>query len=96
MLGAVSGLFIMGLAAILIIGLIDGNGRSERAIRWFARTLHLNEDRWAKVLRELGVRVEELIRDRVLLRKVVLWSLAQWLFDMAALWVFIRAFGATL
>lgn len=95
-IGAVAGLLIMGLATVVIIGLIDGNGRSERAVRWFARTLRLNEDRWAKVLRELGVRVEELIRDRVLLRRVVLWSLGQWLCDMAALWVFVRAFGVAL
>lgn len=91
--GAVAGILIMIIAAVLVIGLIDGNGRSERAVRWLARRFHLNEDRWASVLRQLGVRVEELIRDRELLKRVVGWSLAQWTCDMLALWVFIRAFG---
>jgi putative heme transporter len=92
-LGAIAGILIMTVAALLVIGLLDGNGRSERAIRWTARTFHLNEDRWANVLRELGARVEDLIKDRSLLKRVVGWSAAQWAFDMAALWVFIRAFG---
>jgi uncharacterized protein (TIRG00374 family) len=95
-LGAVAGVLIMGLAALLVVGLIDGNGRSERTIRWVARRLRFNEDRAARVLRELGERVEDLVSDRSLLKRVIGWSLAQWFFDMAALWVFIRAFGATL
>ena len=95
-LGAVSGLLVMGLATMLVIGLIDGNGRSERTIRWIARHLRLNEDRWARVLRELGERVEDLIRDRQLLKRVVAWSLVNWTFDMAALWVFVRAFGVSI
>jgi putative heme transporter len=93
--GALVGLVIMGVAAVLVIGLIDGNGRSERAIRWLSRRAKLNEDRSAEVLRQLGVRVEDLISDRVLLRKVARWAALQWCFDMASLWVFIRAFGET-
>jgi putative heme transporter len=92
-LGAVAGILIMTIAAFLVVGLLDGNGRSERAIRWIARKLRLNEDRLARVLRELGVRVEDLVNDRSLLKRVVGWSVAQWTFDMTALWVFIRAFG---
>lgn len=93
--GALVGLVIMGVAAVLVLGLIDGNGRSERAIRWIARKSKLNDDRAAIVLRQLGERVEDLVSDRVLLRKVVQWAALQWIFDMAALWVFIRAFGAS-
>jgi putative heme transporter len=93
--GALVGLVIMGIAAVLVMGLIDGNGRSERAIRWLSGRAKLNEDRSAEVLRQLGARVEDLISDRVLLRKVGRWAVLQWCFDMASLWVFIRAFGAT-
>jgi putative heme transporter len=64
-------------------------------VRWVSRRLRLNEDRAAAVLRHVGMRVEDLVSDRVLLRKVVQWSALQWCFDMAALWVFIRAFGAS-
>lgn len=91
--GSVAGIIIMVLAVVLVVGLIDGNGRSERAVRWLAMKFHLDGDRWASVLRQLGVRVEDLIRDRALLKRVVTWALGQWALDMMALWVFIRAFG---
>ncbi len=94
--GAVAGILIMGIAAVLVVGLMDGHGRSERVVRWLARKFHLDEDRWASVLRQLGLRVEELVSDRNLLKRVLGWSLAQWLLDMTALWVFIRAFGSAL
>lgn len=91
--GAGAGIIIMVIAVVLVVGLIDGNGRSERAVRWLAKKFHLNGDRWAWVLRQVGARVEDLIRDRALLRRVGKWAVAQWVLDMAALWVFIRAFG---
>lgn len=94
--GALVGLVIMGVAAVLVMGLIDGNGRSERAVRWLARKARLNDDRAAQVLRQLGTRVEDLISDPVLLRRVAGWAVLQWCFDMASLWVFVRAFGATI
>jgi putative heme transporter len=94
--GALAGVLIMVIVAVLCIGLIDGSGRAERAVRSVAVKLRLDPDRWANVLRELGERVSELVADRSLLRRVVGWSLGQWLFDMAALWVFLRAFGHSL
>jgi putative heme transporter len=95
-IGALAGVLIMVIVAVLCVGLIDGSGRAERAVRWAAGKLRLDPDRWANVLREVGQRVSELVADRSLLRRVVGWSLAQWLFDMAALWVFLRAFGHSL
>jgi putative heme transporter len=94
--GALAGVLIMVMIAVLCVGLIDGSGRAERAVRWVAGKLRLDPDRWASVLREVGQRVSELVADRSLLRRVVGWSLGQWLFDMAALWVFLRAFGHSL
>ncbi len=86
----------MAIVAVLCVGLIDGSGRAERAVSWVARKLRLDPDRWAHLLREVGDRVTDLVADRSLLRRVVGWSLGQWLFDMAALWVFLRAFGYSL
>ena len=83
----------MGIAAMLVIGLTDGQGRAERAARWIARKLSLDEDKFAAVLRQVGERMEELVSDRVLLRKVVFWATLNWLFDAASLWMFLRAFG---
>ena len=94
--GAGAGVLIALIAAVLVVGLIDGNGRSERAVRWVADRLHLDADRGAEVLRHLGMRVEDLFKDPALMKRVVAWSAAQWAFDMAALWVFIHAFDGSL
>ena len=37
-----------------------------------------------------------MVSDRQLLRVVVFWATLNWLFDMASLWMFLRAFGGTL
>ncbi len=95
-IAAICGVIIMGIAAMLVIGLTDGQGRAEKAARWIARKLSLNEDRFARVLRQVGERVEELVSDRQLLRSVVFWATLNWLFDMASLWMFLRAFGGSL
>ncbi len=92
-IAAILGVIIMGIAAMLVIGLTDGQGRAEQAARWIARKLRLDEDKFAAVLRQVGERMEELVSDRVLLRKVVFWATLNWLFDAASLWMFLRAFG---
>ena len=95
-IAAVLGVIIMGVAAMLVIGLTDGQGRAEQAARWIARKLRLDEDKFAAVLRQVGERMEELVSDRVLLRHVVFWATLNWLFDAASLWMFLKAFGGNL
>jgi len=95
-LAALAGIIIMGLAAGLVVGVMDGSGRAERLLRWVARKLHLNEDRFAAVLHQVAERLEELVSDRQLLRRVVFWATANWLLDAASLWVFLRAYGVAL
>jgi putative heme transporter len=92
---AIFGIILLILAGALIFGLLEGNGRSERVLRWFARKLHLSEDRAAAGARHVGARLEELASDRQLLARVVGFAIANWLLDAAALWVFLRAFGAS-
>jgi uncharacterized protein (TIRG00374 family) len=92
-LAAIAGIVIMGVAGALVFGLMEGQGRSERLIRWFARKLHVNEDRAATVLGQLARRLEDLVSDRALLKRVLFWASLNWVLDAAALWVFIRAFG---
>ncbi|CAN5733307.1 hypothetical protein BH20ACT4_BH20ACT4_12000 [soil metagenome] len=93
---ALAGILLMMLAGFLVFGLLEGQGRAERALRWLARKLRFDEDRTAAVIRQLGQRLEQLISDRVLLRRVVAWAAANWLLDAASLWVFLRAFGQSL
>ncbi len=95
-LAALAGIIIMGLAAGLVVGVMDGSGRAERVVRWFARKMRFNEDRFAAVLHQLAERLEELVSDRQLLWRVVFWATANWLLDAASLWVFLRAYGVSL
>ncbi len=90
---AVCGILLMVLAGGLVFGLTEGQGRSERMLRWIARKLRLNEDRAAAAVRHVGGRLEDLASDRQLLARVAAWAAANWLLDAAALWVFLRAFG---
>lgn len=95
-LAAIVGIILMLVASALIFGLVEGQGRAERAVRWLARHVRLDADRASEVIRHLGNRLEGLIADRQLLVRVIAWASANWLFDMAAVYVFLRAFGGNL
>ncbi|MFZ9483557.1 MAG: lysylphosphatidylglycerol synthase transmembrane domain-containing protein [Ilumatobacteraceae bacterium] len=91
---AIAGILIMGVAAMVVIGLMEGKGRAERVLRWGARKLRLNEDRASAALYQVAGRLDDLAKDKSLLLRVGGWALANWLLDAAALWVFLRAFDA--
>lgn len=93
---ALAGIIIIGVAGFLVVGIMEGQGRADRVIRWVARRLRTDEDRMASALHQIATRLEELISDRSLLKRVVMFALLNWLIDAAALWVFLRAFGGTL
>ena len=92
---AVAGIVLMLLASGIVFGLMEGQGRAERILRWAARHLRLSEDRTAAGVRHVGARLEDLAGDRVLLSRVLGWAAANWILDAAALWVFLRAFGTS-
>ena len=91
---ALVGVILMLVATGLVVGLIDGQGRAERTIKWFAVKLRTDPDNAADVLRQLGFRLQGLAREPGLKERVFVWALLNWLLDMAALWVFLLAFGA--
>lgn len=93
---ALVGIIIIGIAAGLVFGIMEGQGRAERIVRWIARKFGVDEERFAIALRQIGERLDELAGDRQLLSRVVLWASANWLVDALSLWVFIRAFGEVL
>ena len=93
---ALMGIIVIGIAAFLVLGIMEGQGRAERVIRWVARRLRMDEDRLATALHRIAERLEDLISDRALLKRVVIFALLNWLIDAAALWVFLRAFGGSL
>jgi len=83
----------MGGAAALVFGLMEGAARAERLLRWFARKFGFSEERAGAAVRQVGGRLEDLAADRQLLVRVAVWAAANWVLDMASLWVFLRAFG---
>jgi putative heme transporter len=93
---AIVGVFIMGFFAVIVIGLVKGEEVAERALRAAARKVRwLDEERTGAVVKRLAQRLKELLSEPQLLRRVMLWATANWLLDAASLWVFLRAFGAT-
>jgi hypothetical protein len=94
-IAALAGIIVIGLAAALVFGIMDGQGRAERVFRAASRRLRLDEDRVAAGMHQVADRLEELAQDRQLLLRVVFWATLNWLADAASLWVFIRAFGET-
>lgn len=93
---ALAGVVLMLLAAGLVVGVMHGQGRADRIIRWICAKLRLNPESAIAVVRQIGQRVEELLSDRELLIRVVFWAALNWLLDAASLWVFLRAFGGSL
>ena len=86
----------MLVVALLVVGLLHGQGRAERFLRWLGRKLHFDPDTAADALRQVGERLEELVADRAAAQAGALWASLNWLLDAASLWVFLRAFGGTL
>ena len=93
---ALAGVIVMLIAVGLVIGLLHGQGRAERIIRWISTRFHFDADKATSAVRQVGTRVEDLVEDRQLLQRVVMWSAANWVLDALSLWVFLRAFGQSL
>jgi uncharacterized protein (TIRG00374 family) len=93
---ALMGIIVIGIAAFLVIGIMEGQKRAESVARWAATKLRTDPDRMAAAIRQIGSRLEDLVNDRALLKRVVIFALLNWLVDAASLWVFLRAFGGSL
>jgi uncharacterized protein (TIRG00374 family) len=94
---ALIGLFVFGVMGGVIFALMRGQAAAERWVRSVARRVRfLDEDRMGELVVRLARRLRDLVADRELLGRLVVWATLNWLLDAAALWVFFRAFGATL
>lgn len=93
---ALVGIIVIGIAAFLVIGIMEGQKRAERIARWIAVKLRNDPDQLAAAIKQIGIRLEDLVSDRQLLKRVVVFALCNWLVDAASLWVFLRAFGGSL
>ncbi len=93
---ALIGVILIGLFALLVVGLVKGQARSEKIVRALASRLRFQPDKAVTTIRHMVVRMREFFDDRQLLRRVLVWAVANWVLDAAAMWVFLRAFGASL
>ncbi len=92
-IAAIFGVIIMLIAGGIVLGLVDRQGRAERVMRWIAYRIRFDPDRAGEVAVHLGDRLRGLAAEPGLLGRVLTWSLLNWMLDIAALFVFIRAFG---
>jgi hypothetical protein len=93
---AIVGLILMGAMAALVLLLLKGADRAEVVMR--SITSHIpfvDEDTAARFIRQLVGRLVALLDEPVLIRRSLVWATANWALDAASLWVFLRAFGAT-
>ena len=93
---ALAGVVVMMIAVGIVVGLIHGQSRAERIVRAIARKFRCDEDKATAAVRQVGIRVEDLLDDKQLLRRVICFAALAWVLDAASLWVFLRAFGGTL
>jgi uncharacterized protein (TIRG00374 family) len=93
---AIVGVIVMVIVAFIVFGLMEGQGRAERAVRWIARKFRQDDVRVGLAMRHLSARMEDMLRDRNALLRILGWATANWLLDAASLWVFLRAFGGSI
>ncbi|MGA1036081.1 MAG: hypothetical protein ACO3VI_12250, partial [Ilumatobacteraceae bacterium] len=58
---ALAGVVVMGFAGALVFGLMEGQGRAERVVRFIARRFRFDEGRASLVVHQLAERLEALI-----------------------------------
>jgi uncharacterized protein (TIRG00374 family) len=93
---AVAGTVLMAIVGAIIFGLVDDKGRLLRVVRWIYDRLGRDGESAASVMEHLRDRVRGLLAEREVLKRVVLWGTVNWLLDLLALWLFLRAFGGSI
>ena len=93
---AVAGTLLMTIVGAIILGLVDDKGRLLRVVRRFYDRLGRDGESAASVMEHLRDRVRGLLAEREVLKRVVLWATVNWLLDLLALWLFLRAFGGSI
>ena len=93
---ALIGVLLLIAAAALVYLLMEGRNQADRALRAIARRMpFVEEDTASRFVHQLADRLQDLARQPELVRNGALWAAGNWFLDAASLWVFLRAFGAT-
>ncbi len=93
---ALVGIFVLGAFGVVVVFLVRGAERADRIVQGLARRFSFVDPAVVSgIIRRLGGRIRLLATNRRTLLRLVGWSLANWLLDASALWVFLRAFGVS-
>jgi len=92
---AVAGAMLMAIVGAVVFGIVDDKGRLHRFVRWSYDKMGRDGESAASLLDHLRDRIRGLLAERDVLRRVVMWGTANWLLDLVALWLFLRAFGGS-
>lgn len=93
---AVAGTILMGIVAAIVFGLVDDRGRLHRLVSRIYERLGRDGESAANLLDHLRDRMRGLLAEREVLKRVILWGTTNWLLDLLALWLFLRAFGGSI
>ena len=92
---AVAGAVLMAIVGAIILRLVDDKGRLHRLVKWVFDRLGRDGDSVALLLDHLRDRIRGLVAERDVMKRVIMWGTANWLLDLLALWLFLRAFGGS-
>jgi hypothetical protein len=91
---ALVGLIAIFGATFLGYTFTRGGERAVRFVRALGRRVpRVGADRLERLVHQVGDSIGQLARDRVLLKRALLWAGLNWLLDAASLWSFVAAFG---
>ena len=91
---AVTGAVVMLAIGILAFGITRQSERASRILRAIGNRIPgLTGDRLERAIRDAGISLSALARDRRVLAWALTWASLNWLLDAASLWCFVAAFG---
>ncbi len=91
---AVLGLVLLGVVAVVILGLTRGEMRTAGWLRRLcARTRFVDATRVEAALHEVAARLHGFWSDPPMVARATGWATANWLLDAASLWILLLAFG---
>jgi uncharacterized protein (TIRG00374 family) len=91
---AVIGVIAIALVGALVLLLMKGHGPLDRMVRAIARhTPRLTPDAASAVLGRVVEHLRELAARPDVIRRGIIWAVANWLLEAVALWICLAAFG---